>query len=116
DPVTRVRLQDEFLRIQEGVAKTVVFVTHDIDEAIKMGDRIVLLRQGAHIAQYDTRERLLTAPADRFVADFIGNGPLVRGLSLARIADAELVEWPVVEAGTDRDRALAALRESGRDA
>ncbi|HWV86365.1 MAG TPA: ABC transporter ATP-binding protein [Capillimicrobium sp.] len=116
DPITRVRLQDEFLRLQAQMAKTVVFVTHDIDEAIKMGDRIVLLREGAHIAQYDTPERLLTAPADQFVADFIGAGPLVRGLTLARIADAELVTWPVVDATADRDRALAALREGGRDA
>ena len=61
DPVTRARLQDEFLRLQEQVRKTVVFVTHDIDEAIKMGDRIAILREGGVLAQYATPAELLTA-------------------------------------------------------
>src|SRR5205823_5996431 len=69
DPITRARLQDEFLRLQALVRKTVVFVTHDIDEAIKMGDKIAILRQGGYLAQYDTPEEILTNPADDFVAE-----------------------------------------------
>ena len=72
DPITRDRLQDEFLRLQQEIRKTIVFVTHDIDEAIKMGDRIAILKQQSRIAQYDTPERILTDPADEFVRDFIG--------------------------------------------
>ncbi|MCT4574508.1 proline/glycine betaine ABC transporter ATP-binding protein, partial [Bacillus thuringiensis] len=70
DPITRDRLQNEFLRLQSEVRKTIVFVTHDIDEAIKMGDRIAILQEGSRIAQYDTPERILTAPANDFVRDF----------------------------------------------
>lgn len=116
DPITRVRLQDEFLRLQESLAKTVVFVTHDIDEAVKMGDRIVLLREGGEVAQYDTPERILTAPADDFVSDFIGTGALVRGLALTRVGDAPLARWPTAELGTGADGARQTLRDSGRDA
>ena len=72
DPITRDRLQNEFLRLQAEIRKTIVFVTHDIDEAIKMGDRIAILREGAKIAQYDTPKHILSAPADAFVADFVG--------------------------------------------
>jgi osmoprotectant transport system ATP-binding protein len=74
DPINRENLQDEFLRLQEEINKTIVFVTHDIDEAIKMGDRIAILRQGGRIAQYDTPEQVLTDPADDFVGEFIGAG------------------------------------------
>ena len=65
DPITRERLQNEFLRLQRQLRKTIVFVTHDIDEAIKMGDRIAVLRDGSHIAQYDTPERSWSAPGRR---------------------------------------------------
>ena len=65
DPITRERLQDEFLRLQERVRKTIVFVTHDIDEAIKMGDRIAILRQGGHLAQYEPPEEILSRPGRR---------------------------------------------------
>src|SRR5919206_5265564 len=70
DPITRERLQDEFLRLQREIGKTIVFVTHDIDEAIKMGDRIAILREGGVLAQYDTPDRLLADPVDEFVAQF----------------------------------------------
>jgi len=72
DPINRARLQDEFLGLQQMVKKTVVFVTHDIDEAIKMGDRIAILREGGRLAQYDTPREILTHPADEFVAEFVG--------------------------------------------
>ena len=74
DPIVRARLQDEFLRLQRELRKTVVFVTHDVDEAIKVGDRIAILREGGRLAQYDTPERILDEPADEFVAEFVGHG------------------------------------------
>jgi ABC-type proline/glycine betaine transport systems, ATPase components len=83
DPITRDRLQNEFLRLQEDIKKTIVFVTHDIDEAIKMGDRIAILRDHSRIAQFDTPERILVNPADEFVADFIGRGASLKRLSLS---------------------------------
>jgi osmoprotectant transport system ATP-binding protein len=95
DPITRTRLQNEFLRLQEQVKKTVVFVTHDIDEAIKMGDRIAILRVGGELAQYATPEELLMAPADAFVEDFVGADRALKRLSLQRVADVELGPAPV---------------------
>ena len=81
DPITRTRLQDEFLRIQARVKKTIVFVTHDLDEAIKMGDRIAILRDG-RIVQYDTPENILARPADAFVEEFVGQDRALKRLSL----------------------------------
>jgi osmoprotectant transport system ATP-binding protein len=94
DPINRARLQDEFLALQEQVRKTVVFVTHDIDEAIKMGDRIAILREGGHLAQYDTPAEILTNPADDFVASFVGADRALKRLGLATLEDVELA--PVV--------------------
>ncbi len=91
DPINRVRLQDEFLRLQGQVRKTIVFVTHDIDEAIKMGDRIAILREGGKLAQYDTPERILTAPADEFVAEFVGADRALKRLGLSTLAEVELL-------------------------
>ncbi|MGB0100212.1 MAG: betaine/proline/choline family ABC transporter ATP-binding protein [Nocardioides sp.] len=90
DPITRERLQNEFLRLQAQIQKTVIFVTHDIDEAIKMGDRIAVLRDQSHIAQYDTPENILTNPADDYVSDFIGSGASLKRLNLSRIRDVEM--------------------------
>ncbi len=90
DPINRARLQDEFLRLQEQVRKTVVFVTHDIDEAIKMGDRIAILREGGRLAQYDTPAEILTNPTDEFVAEFVGADRALKRLGLATLADVEL--------------------------
>jgi osmoprotectant transport system ATP-binding protein len=115
DPITRDRLQNEFLRLQAEIKKTIVFVTHDIDEAIKMGDRIAILREGSRIAQYDTPERILVDPADEFVADFIGRGASLKRLSLSRVRDIELSSWPTVTDGADPAQARRALAESGRD-
>jgi osmoprotectant transport system ATP-binding protein len=81
DPITRDRLQDDFLRLHREVRKTIIFVTHDIDEAIKMGDRIAIMRDG-HLVQIDTPDNLLAAPADEFVADFVGAD---RGLKRLRV-------------------------------
>ncbi len=92
DPINRTRLQDEFLGLQERVRKTVVFVTHDIDEAIKMGDRIAILRQGGHLAQYDTPAEILTNPADEFVAEFVGADRALKRLGLATLREVRLLE------------------------
>jgi osmoprotectant transport system ATP-binding protein len=90
DPIVRTRLQDEFLRLQREVRKTVVFVTHDIDEAIKVGDRIAILRRGGKLAQYDTPETVLKQPADDFVADFVGADRALKALALHTLAELEL--------------------------
>ena len=91
DPITRGRLQNEFLRLQAEINKTIIFVTHDIDEAIKMGDRIAILQQHSRIAQFDTPEIILTAPASEFVSDFIGSGASLKRLNLSRVRDVELL-------------------------
>jgi osmoprotectant transport system ATP-binding protein len=116
DPITRERLQNEFLRLQETIRKTIIFVTHDIDEAIKMGDRIAILREGSQIAQYDTPERILAAPADDFVADFIGSGASLKRLNLTRVRDIDLSDWPIARTDSTRDEVLAALRASDKGA
>ena len=115
DPITRDRLQNEFLRLQQEIKKTIIFVTHDIDEAIKMGDRIAILRQKSVIAQYDTPERILTDPADGFVEDFIGSGASIKRLSLSRVRDIETTDWPVANLSEGPEAARAKLRDSGRD-
>ncbi|MEO5764274.1 MAG: ABC transporter ATP-binding protein [Casimicrobiaceae bacterium] len=86
DPITRVALQDEFLRILRDIRKTIVFVTHDIDEALKMGTRIAILRAG-RLVQYATPETLLAQPADAFVAEFVGTDRALKRLALLRVAD-----------------------------
>ncbi|HWE12036.1 MAG TPA: ATP-binding cassette domain-containing protein [Solirubrobacteraceae bacterium] len=100
DPITRERLQDEFLRLQKDIRKTIVFVTHDIDEAIKMGDRIAILREGGVLAQYDTPERILAEPADEFVARFVGLDRGLKRLSLSTLSDLSLEEASSVPDGT----------------
>ncbi len=112
DPITRDRLQNEFLRVQDELKKTIVFVTHDIDEAIKMGDRIVVLGEQSRIAQYDTPERLLAFPVDDFVADFIGSGATLKGLNLERVRDLELSHAERVTVGSSADAVDAALDRS----
>jgi osmoprotectant transport system ATP-binding protein len=90
DPISRERLQNEFLRLQREIRKTIVFVTHDIDEAVKMGDRIAILREGSAVAQYDTPETVLAAPADDFVREFIGSGAALKRLGLSQVGDVDL--------------------------
>ena len=85
DPITRVRLQDEFRQILKKVSKTVVIVTHDIDEAIKMGDRVAIMRDG-HLLQYDSPEAILANPANEFVKNFLGPDRTIKRLSLINVA------------------------------
>jgi osmoprotectant transport system ATP-binding protein len=95
DPINRERLQNEFLRLQAEVRKTILFVTHDIDEAIKMGDRIAILREGGILAQYATPAEILMAPADDFVEDFVGADRALKRLSLMRVGDVDLWRAPL---------------------
>jgi osmoprotectant transport system ATP-binding protein len=99
DPVARDRLQVEFLRLQEQVRKTIVFVTHDIDEAIRLGDRIAVMREGGHLEQYADPSTLLSEPATGFVADFVGAERTLRRLSVVNVTTAGLVQWPIVAPG-----------------
>jgi osmoprotectant transport system ATP-binding protein len=90
DPINRGRLQNQFLRLQEQIRKTVVFVTHDIDEALKMGDRIAIMKEGGVLAQYATPQELLESPADEFVENFVGADRGLKELALHRIRELEL--------------------------
>jgi osmoprotectant transport system ATP-binding protein len=122
DPITRVRLQDELKRLHRDVVKTVIFVTHDIDEAIKMGDRIAILREGGVLAQYDTPDAILAHPADDFVAQFIGEDRALRRLALRHVGELELDPPPAaldgqVTAwrGTTVRNAVSLMLEAGAD-
>ena len=112
DPIVRSRLQDEFLRLQQEVRKTIVFVTHDIDEAIKMGDRIAIFRQGGHLEQYAPPDELLAEPATDFVADFLGAERGLKRLALIPVSAVKAESGPVVspdddgQAGPGRGRGL----------
>jgi len=99
DPINRERLQNEFLRLQAEIGKTVLFVTHDIDEAIKMGDRIAIMHVGGRVAQYATPAELLMSPADEFVEDFVGADRALKRLALTRVSDIDLWEAPLAYAG-----------------
>jgi osmoprotectant transport system ATP-binding protein len=114
DPITRQRLQDELLRLQEELRKTIVFVTHDFDEAVKLGDRIAILQVGSKIVQYDTPEEILAHPADKFVEGFVGAGAVLKQLTLGRVRDVELHEAAVAHVGDDPARAVEKARSLGR--
>jgi osmoprotectant transport system ATP-binding protein len=105
DPITRERLQNDFLRLHRTVPKTVVFVTHDIDEAVKMADRIALMRDGM-LVQYATPAELLANPVDDFVADFVGADRALKSLNLTRLEDLDLPAPPAVRVG----ETVAAIR------
>jgi len=113
DPIRRDRLQNEFLRLQEKVRKTVVFVTHDVDEAIKMADRIAILQRGGILAQYDTPQAILDSPASEFVERFVGADRGLKRLSLARVADLALTEPITTRAGERRAELRSRLDGSG---
>jgi osmoprotectant transport system ATP-binding protein len=99
DPINRERLQNEFLRLQAEIRKTVLFVTHDIDEAIKMGDRIAIMREGGKVQQYATPAEILMAPANEFVEDFVGADRALKRLALMRVSDISLWEAPLAYVG-----------------
>jgi len=111
DPITREGLQAEFLRLQSSIGKTIIFVTHDFDEAVRLGDRIAVLGERSRIEQFDTPAAILTAPANDYVASFIGSGAALKRLALLPLTGARLSEaaWPLGQqprldpAGTMRD-------------
>jgi osmoprotectant transport system ATP-binding protein len=111
DPINRERLQNEFLRLQREIRKTVVFVTHDIDEAIKMGDRIAVMQQGGRLAQYASPAELLMYPANRFVEDFVGADRALKRLALQRVRDVDLWKAPLVRVGEPVAEARAKLAD-----
>ncbi|MGA8117760.1 MAG: ABC transporter ATP-binding protein [Actinocatenispora sp.] len=123
DPITRARVQEEFLGLHARIRKTTLFVTHDVDEAIRMGDRIAILRDGGVLAQYDTPEAILTDPADEFVATFVGADRGLKRLALTRLADLPTdpvtgeppAGWPPVPADASLRDGLAALLAAGAD-
>ncbi|MEI4271739.1 ABC transporter ATP-binding protein [Klenkia sp. LSe6-5] len=113
DPITRQRLQDELLRIQEELGKTIVFVTHDFDEAVKLGDKIVVFDVGARVVQYDTPEAILAEPAEDYVADFVGAGATLKQLTLARVSDTELHTPVTATVGEASAAVVARAEEAG---
>jgi osmoprotectant transport system ATP-binding protein len=100
DPINRERLQNQFLRLQAELQKTILFVTHDIDEAIKMGDRVAVLRKGGVLAQYASPPELLMSPADAFVEDFVGADRALKRLALLRVRDIDLWKAPLAQVGS----------------
>ncbi|PEG39525.1 ABC transporter [Mycolicibacterium agri] len=115
DPITRQRLQDELLRLHDELRKTIVFVTHDFDEAVKLGDRIAILQKGSRIAQYDTPDRILSEPANDFVRSFVGAGAALKQLTLTRVRDVDLHEAAVAHVGGDPAMAIEAARALDRE-
>ncbi|GAB3991533.1 ABC transporter ATP-binding protein [Nocardioides marmoraquaticus] len=115
DPITRERLQNEFLRLQAELRKTIVFVTHDIDEAIKMGDKIAILGERSTIRQIDTPERILAYPVDDFVDDFIGNGSTIKGLNFLQVSSLALTDYPTMTAGDPAETGRATLQSAGSE-
>ncbi|MEA2311432.1 MAG: osmoprotectant transport system ATP-binding protein, partial [Solirubrobacteraceae bacterium] len=115
DPINRERLQNEFLRLQADLRKTIVFVTHDIDEAIKMGDRIAILKEGGRLAQYATPSELLMYPAEPFVEDFVGADRALKRLALQRVRDIDLWKAAIVRAGEPVAEARKKLKDADID-
>jgi osmoprotectant transport system ATP-binding protein len=115
DPLVRGRLQDQLLELQRELDKTIVFVTHDIDEAIKLGDRIAILNVGGILEQYDTPAAILRAPASPFVEDFLGEERSLKRLSLLQAGDADLVRGPVVAADASVEEARRVAEVEGVD-
>ena len=113
DPIVRDRLQAEFLRLQRELRKTVLFVTHDLDEAVRMGDRIAVFRDGGHLEQYDAPPRILGAPATDFVRSFVGGDRGLKRLSVTPIDVSDLDHPPVVHLQDRLVDATRSLRSSG---
>ncbi|ROZ62813.1 ATP-binding cassette domain-containing protein [Kocuria soli] len=109
DPITRQRLQDEMISIQNELRKTIVIVTHDIDEAVKLGDWVVVFDEGARIQQYDSPERILAEPANDFVSDFVGSGAGLKALGLTRVNEMPILDAVVV---TPEDSPTTAVQKA----
>jgi osmoprotectant transport system ATP-binding protein len=114
DPINRATIQDEFLKLQKQLQKTILFVSHDIDEAVKMGSKIAIFSAGK-LEQFDTPDNVLAHPAQPFIADFVGADRTLKRLGLIRVADAMAAGAPSASADTDIARAKAMMREYGAD-
>jgi osmoprotectant transport system ATP-binding protein len=112
DPINREVIQDEFMKIQAELKKTVVFVSHDIDEAVKMASHIAIFREG-RLIQYDTPDTILANPIDSFVADFVGGDRTLKRLRLIKVIDAMLRDPPSVRGEDSLDTAVARMEENG---
>jgi osmoprotectant transport system ATP-binding protein len=115
DPIVRAHLQDELLALQQRLHKTIALVTHDIDEAIKLGDRVAILSEGGHLEQYGSPAEILREPANPFVADFLGTDRGIKRLSLIPISDLDLEAGPVVDRSASHAEAVATALEYGTD-
>ncbi len=115
DPIVRARLQDQFRRIQDQIKKTIVFVTHDIDEAIKMADRIAILNLGAALEQFAPPEEILREPASDFVKEFVGAERGLKRLALIKVSDIEIEEGPVVASSATVAEAHKMMESFGLD-
>lgn len=114
DPINREVIQDEFLKMQEDIRKTIIFVSHDIDEAVKMGDRIAIFREG-HLEQYSPPDELLAYPVNEFIADFVGGDRTLKRLRLARIADVMRSDVKTLKPGDPVERAREILESSNQE-
>jgi osmoprotectant transport system ATP-binding protein len=112
DPINRERLQNQFLRLQSEIRKTIIFVTHDIDEAIKMGDRVAVLQKGGRLAQYAPPPELLLDAANDFVEDFVGADRALKRLALVRVRDIDLWKAPLVRSGEPIAKAREAMAQA----
>ena len=113
DPIVRGRLQEEFLDLHDRLGKTVVFVTHDIDEALHLGDRVAILNVGGLLEQYDTPEAILAAPANSFVEDFLGGERGLKRLALRPVSGVEIARGPVVDVRASTEEARAVMGAHG---
>ncbi|MFF0544218.1 ATP-binding cassette domain-containing protein [Nocardia thailandica] len=109
DPITRVRLQDSLIAIQHELRKTIVIVTHDFEEATKLGDKVLILSEGGHIEQYATPEEILTDPATPFVEEFVGSGAKLAYLTVSRVRD---VDYDPVTTARIGESASAVIRRA----
>lgn len=115
DPIVRSSLQEEFLDLHRRLGKTVVFVTHDVDEAVYLGTRTAILNVGGILEQFDRPERILAEPANRFVSDFLGGERGLKRLALLPVSEADLKRGPVVDISSTPDHARVAMTDSGRE-
>jgi len=113
DPINRNILQNEFLRLQQEIKKTILFVTHDVDEAIKMGDKICILNEGGILEQFDSPSHILSHPANEFVEDFVGADRALKRLNLVRVEEVMDSQPPLLQATQNLEEAVGFMSERG---
>ncbi|MEO9328481.1 ABC transporter ATP-binding protein [Gordonia aurantiaca] len=115
DPITRARLQDKLIAIQQELGKTIVIVTHDFEEATKLGDKVLILSQGGHVEQYAPPEEILANPATPFVEEFVGSGATLAHLTLTRVRDVEVKPVVTARVGEASGEVISRTRAAGED-